>query len=400
MRNAIALLLFFASTAVLVLASARAEGRAVPGVTDTEVTLGMTVPLSGPAASWGSLAVAAEAWARHVNEQGGIHGRKLRVILRDDAYTPGRAIANLHELKESCFAVVGTMGTAVVGASKELVAEAGLPWVYPLGNPRLFSGVAPDKLRTIFVEYPDYGDEGAFLVQQASRLEGARRIGFFGQNDDYGRTGLEGVKRGLAQLPGVTLARETLYEVTDREMGTHALRLKESGADAVVLFATPTHAATLVKEMAKVGYRPKLLASFTLSDRDRMFGLLGELWEGAYYDTHLAQRGEPAADKVLEVLLRLEPSLKGREGTAIHGAAAMMVAVEGLRRAGRDLDRDKFVNALQSLSGWSPGGLTAPVTFGPGRRHGLNSVRLLQALKASDHSFRQVMADQFFAAYF
>jgi branched-chain amino acid transport system substrate-binding protein len=391
-RDAIALL--------LLLAGARAEARAVPGVTDTEVTLGMTVPLSGPAAAWGSLAVAAEAWARHVNEQGGIHGRRLRVILRDDGYNPGRAIANLHELKDSCFAVVGTMGTAVLGASKDLVAEAGLPWVYPLGNPRLFSGMQRDRLRTIFVEYPDYGDEGAFLVQQAARLEGARRIGFFGQNDDYGRTGLEGVRRGLEKLPGVTLAGETLYEVTDRDMGTHALRLKESGADSVILFSTPTHAATLVKEMAKVGYRPRLLASFTLSDRDRMFGLLGELWEGAYYDTHLAQRGEPAADAVLEVLLRLEPSLKGREGTAIHGAAAMMVAVEGLRRAGRDLDREKFVKALESLSGWSPGGLTAPVTFGPGRHHGLNGVRLLQALKASDHSFRQVMPDQSFPSYF
>ncbi len=393
MRSAAALLLLLA-------ASARAAAPAVPGVTDTEVTLGMTVPLSGPAAAWGALAVAAEAWARHVNEQGGIHGRKLRVLLRDDGYNPGRALANLHEMKDTCFAVVGTMGTAVLGAAKEQVAEAGLPWVYPLGNPRLFAGMPAEKLRAIFVEYPDYADEGEFLVQQAARLEGARRIGFFGQNDDFGKTGLEGVKRGLARLPGVSLAGTALYEVTDREMGTHALRLKESGADAIVLYATSTHAAGLVKEMAKVGYRPKLFASFTLSDRDRMFGLLGELWEGAYYDTHLAQRGEPAADKVLEVLLRLEPSLKGREGSAIHGAAAMMVAVEGLRRAGRQLDRERFVKGLESLRDWSPGGLTAPVTFGPGRRHGLNGVRLLQAQRASDLSFRQVLPDQFFPAYF
>jgi len=393
MRRPAALLLLLAS-------AARGAAHSVPGVTDTEVTLGMTVPLSGPAAAWGALAVAAEAWARHVNEQGGVHGRKLRVLLRDDGYNPGRALANLHEMKDTCFAVVGTMGTAVLGAAKEQVAEAGLPWVYPLGNPRLFAGMSQEKLRAIFVEYPDYADEGEFLVQQAARLEGARRVAFFGQNDDFGKTGLEGVKRGLARLPGVSLAGEALYEVTDREMGTHALRLKESRADAVILYATSTHAAGLVKEMAKVGYRPKLFASFTLSDRDRMFGLLGELWEGAYYDTHLAQRGEPAADKVLEVLLRLEPSLQGREGSAIHGAAAMMVAVEGLRRAGRELDRDRFVQALESLRGWSPGGLTAPVTFGPGRRHGLNGVRLLQAQRAADLSFRQVLPDQFFPAYF
>lgn len=394
MRTASALLLLLAA------ATSRAAAPPTPGLTDTEVTLGMTVPLSGPAAAWGSLAVAAEAWARHVNEQGGVHGRMLRVQIRDDGYNPGRAIGNLQEMKETCFAVVGTMGTAVLGASKELVAEAGLPWVYPLGNPRLFAGMGKAKVRTIFVEYPDYADEGEFLVQQAVRLEGVRRVAFFGQNDDYGKTGLEGVRRGLARLPGAALAGEALYEVTDREMGTHALRLKESGADAVILYATSAHAAGLVKEMAKVGYRPKLFASFTLSDRDRMFGLLGELWEGAYYDTHLAQRGEPAADRVLQVVLKLAPSLQGREGTAIHGVAAMMVAVEGLRRAGRDLDRERFVKALESIQGWSPGGLTAPVTFGPERRHGLNGVRLLQAQRAADRSFRQVLPDQFFPPYF
>lgn len=393
MRRATALLLLAA-------AGARAAPAPVTGVTDGEVTLCMTVPLSGPAAAWGALAVAAEAWARHVNEQGGVHGRKLRVQMRDDGYNPGRALANLHEMKDTCFAVLGTMGTAVLGAAKDQVAEAGLPWIYPLGNPRIFAGMPREKLHAIFVEYPDYADEGEFLVQQAARLEGARRVAFFGQNDDYGKTGLDGVKRGLSRVPEVTLAGVALYEVTDREMGTHALRLKESGADAVILYATSTHAASLVKEMAKLAYRPKLFASFTLSDRDRMFGLLGDLWEGAYYDTHLAQRGEPAADKVLEVLLRLEPSLAGREGSAIHGAMVMMVAVEGLRRAGRDLDREKLVRALESLQGWSPAGLTAPVTFGQGRRHGLNGVRLLRAGKASDRSFRRVGDDLFFPPLF
>lgn len=372
----------------------------VPGVSDGEVVLGMSVPLSGPAASWGTLALAAEAWARHVNEQGGVHGRRIRVALRDDGYSPGRALAHFHDFRDSAFAVVGTMGTAVLAACAPAVAEARLPWVYPLGNPQVFAGLPRAAVDTVFVEYPDYADEGEFLVRQAARLEGSRRVAFFGQNDDYGRTGLAGVRRGVAALPGVQLAGELLYEVTDREMGTYALRARETGADTVVLYATPVHAAGLVKEMAKVGYRPRIFASFTLSDRDRMFGLLGELWEGAYYGTHLAQRGEPAADRVLEVVLPLEPRLKGREGTAVHGVAVMMVAVEGLRRAGRDLTREGFVKGLESLRDWSPGGLSAPLTFGPGRRHGANFVRLMQAGKAADLSFRAVTPEVRFAPLF
>ncbi len=385
---------------LLALATAARADPGAPGVTDAEVAIGMSVPLSGPAAAWGSVGLAAEAWARHVNEQGGVHGRRIRVVLKDDGYAPGRAAANFREMKDSVFAVVGTMGTAVLAANAELVTGAGLPWIYPLGNPRVFAALPRQKVRAVFVEYPDYVDEGEFLVRQAARLEGARRIGFFGQNDDYGKLGLEGAKRGLAKLPGVQLAGQVLYDVADRELGTHAIKMKESGADAVLLYATPAHAAGLVKEMARVGYRPRIFASFTLSDRDRMFGLLGELWEGAYYGAHLAQRGEPAADRVLEVVLALEPGLRGREGSAVHGVAAMMVAIEGLRRAGRDLTREGFVRALESLREWSPGGLSAPLSFGPGRHHGLNGVRLLQALRASDRSFREVVPDQRFPTSF
>jgi ABC-type branched-subunit amino acid transport system substrate-binding protein len=390
----------FAALAALLLGAGPVAAPPVPGVTRGEVVLGMSAPLSGPAASWGTLATAAEAWARHLNEQGGIHGRRIRVLVRDDGYVPGRAVANLQEMKDQVLAVIGTMGTAVAGACARPVAEAGIPWVYPLANPRLFAALPRPELRTIFVEYPDYADEGEYLARQAVAREGVQRIAFFGQNDDYGRSGLEGVRRAAKAIPGLQLAAEALYEVSDREVGTQAVRIRDSGAQAVVLYATPVHAAGLVKGLAGLGARPRLFASFTLSDRDRMFGLLGELWEGAYFDTHLAQRGEPAADRVLEVLLRLAPELRGREGTAVHGAMVMMVAAEALRRAGPEPTRERFLAALESLRGWSPEGLTAPVTFGPDRHHGLNGVRLLQAGKAADRSFRQVAPAVEFAPSF
>ena len=76
---------------------AQAQGRA-PGVTDTEITIGLTTPLSGPAAAWGNTAVAMEAWARYLDDQGGINGRKIKVELKDDGYNPGRAVANLKEM--------------------------------------------------------------------------------------------------------------------------------------------------------------------------------------------------------------------------------------------------------------------------------------------------------------
>jgi branched-chain amino acid transport system substrate-binding protein len=354
----------------------------VPGVTDTEVVIGLTTPLSGPAAAWGNTAVAMEAWARYVNDQGGVYGRMIRTVLKDDGYVPGRAVANLSEMKDSVFAVVGLLGSAILNASKDLVAEAKIPVVNPYGNPAIWERQPPEKRRYVFVNYPDYVDEGEFLVNQAVTRLGAQKVAVFFQNDEYGKGGLEGVKKGVRGLAGkATLAAEVSYELADREMGTHALKLKDSGADTVVLYPTITHGANVIKEMAKVGYRPKLISSFPLADHHIMFRLLGDLWEGAHVNALGVVVGEPDGDRIVEILVKYEPKLKGKESTALSGAAPMMLAVEGLKRAGRNLTRESFVEAMETLRDFVPEKLTAPITFGPNRRHGANAVRFMKAEK-------------------
>ena len=391
-----ALLLVLAMSA----ASAWAQAK-VPGVTDTEVVIGATTPLSGPAAAWGTTALGAEAWAKHVNEQGGVHGRKIRVDLKDDGYNPGRSVANVNDLKDSVFALVGLLGTAVLNANKDNIAEAKLPTIWPYGNPQIFAKQPREKLKYVFMVYPDYGDEGEFLVQQAAKLEKAKKVAVFFQNDDYGKGGLEGVKRGVKGLGGaVSIAAEVSYEVADRELGTHALKIKDSGADTVVFYSTVTHGANLIKEMAKVGYRPKIFASFPLGDRHTMFRLLGDLWEGAYYNVTGAVPGEPEADRIIEILLKQEPKFKGRESFALAGAVAMMATVEGLKRAGRNLTRENFIEAMESIKNWTPEKITAPITWGPNRRHGLNPIRMQRANKAADASFSTITGYQNFPSHF
>lgn len=391
-------------TAAIVLAAALpALAQKAPGVTDTEVVVGLTTPLSGPAAAWGNTAVAMEAWARHVNDQGGIHGRKLKVLMKDDGYNPGRAVANLKEMKDSIFMNVGLLGSAILQAAKDDVAEYKLPVINPYGNPAIWARQPREKLRTVFVAYTDYLDEGEFLVQQAVKL-GARKVAAFHQNDEYGKGGLEGINRGLKGLGGqATLSAAVAYELSDREMGTHALKLKESGADAVIFYSTITHGANVIKEMAKAGYRPKLVASFPLGDYLIMYRLLGELWEGAHFNilNAGAVANDPAGKAVLDILLKYEPKLAGKENTALAGAAPMILAVEGLRRAGRNLTRETFVEAMESIKNFTSMGLSpAGVTFAPNRRHGLNAVRMLRAVKAADNSYAEVVPAQVFQPHF
>jgi ABC-type branched-subunit amino acid transport system substrate-binding protein len=374
-----------------------------PGVTDTEVTVGLTMPLSGVAAAWSNTGVAMEAWARHVNEQGGIHGRKIKVVMKDDGYNPGRAVANLQEMQNDVFMNVGLLGSAILNAAKDKVAEAKLLTINPYGNPAIWAKQPKDKVRYVFVNYTDYNDEGDFLVTFAANRLGAKKVAVFHQNDEYGKGGLEGVNRGLKALGGkATLAAAVSYEITDRELGTHALKLKDSGADTVILYPTITHGANVVKEMAKAGYRPKLVASFPLGDYLIMYRLLGDLWEGAHFSVLSggALAGDPAGKKVLEVLTKQEPKLVGKENTALAGATAMILAMEGLAKAGKSLTRDSYVEAMEGVKGFTAQGLTPPMTFGPSRRHGLNALRLLKAVKAADNSYVEVVPPQIFQPHF
>jgi len=382
------------------LAPAPARAAPVPGVTDTEVTIGITGPLSGPAAAWGSIAIASEAYAKHINDQGGIHGRKLKLVIKDDGYNPGKAVANVTEMKDNVFAVIGTVGTAVLNATKDVISTSGVPLIAPLANVQVWAKQPRDKRAAVFQIYPDYADEGEWLVVQANKVEGVKKVAVFGQNDDYGKEALAGVKRGIARLKDVSIASEVFVEVTDRELGTHALKIKDSGAEAVLLYSTPTQAAALVKEMAKVGYRPKIFASFTLYDRDTMFRLVGDLWDGAYFNTIIAVRGEPAADRDIDIITKIDPKLKGREGFCVTGASNIKLVVEGLRGAGRDLTREKFLAAIENLKGYTAGGLLPPTDFGPERHHGGNAVRMMRAGTSKDSSAKQVVAFEYFPPKF
>jgi branched-chain amino acid transport system substrate-binding protein len=386
-------------TCLFVPAPLLAQSRA--GVTDTEVTIGLTTPLSGPAAAWGNTAVAMEAWSRYINDQGGVHGRKLKVVMKDDGYNPGRAVANLKEMKDSVFMSVGLLGSAVLQAAKDDIAEYRIPTINPYGNPAIWAKQAREKLRYVFVNYPDYVDEGDFLVTHAVTKLGAKKLAVFHQNDEYGKGGLEGVSRGMKTLGAkATMAAAVSYELSDREMGTHALKLRDSGADTVIIYSTITHGANVIKEMAKAGYRPKLVASFPLGDYVIMYRLLGELWEGAHFSGLNATYGDAPGKAAADILTKYEPKLAGKENTALAGAVAIIVAVEGLKKAGRNLTRESYVEAMETVKNFNTTGLTAPITFGPNRRHGLNAVRLLRAQKAADNSYVEVMPWQVFQPHF
>ncbi|MGD9180230.1 MAG: ABC transporter substrate-binding protein [Desulfobacterales bacterium] len=366
---------------ILAIPSMAAAGPKVTGVTDTEVVVGLTTPLSGPAALWGSTGLGAKAWADHINAQGGIHGRKIKVILKDDGYNPARALANLQEMKGKIFAVCGLLGTAVVHTTRDFFPENKVLLINAYGNTRMWLEWPKDKLRYVFIAYPDYEDEGEWLADFAVEWQGSKKLAVFYQNDDYGKLGMAGVKKALARLSAkAKLTAAIPYEVTDRTVSTHALKLKQSGADTLILYPSPTHGANIIKETAKVGYRPKIITSFPLGD-PILYKLCGELWEGVYpaLPAHLGAIGsDPKTNRALDQIKKINSKIPS-DNFAVFGAASMMHLVEGLRRAGRNLTADSMIKAMESIKRWQTPAGGAVVTYGPNRHHGLNGSRLARA---------------------
>jgi branched-chain amino acid transport system substrate-binding protein len=356
----------------------------VPGVTDTEVVVGWTTPLSGPAALWGVTALGGKAWADYINDQGGIHGRKITVILKDDGYNPTRALANLQEMKGKIFSVCAILGTAVLNATKDFFPENKVLSITPYGDVRIWARTPKEKMRYIFVAYTDYENEAEYLAKYAISNLASKKIAVFYQNDDYGKMGLAGVNKGIAAMPGkAKLVGAVPYGVTERALSTHALNLKETGADTLIYYGTMTHGALILKESAKIGYRPKVLVTFPLGD-PIMYKVAGEVWEGTYIalpGNSGVPGSEPEADKVVEILKKYNPKLAGKEYLALFGSISMMHLIEGLKNAGRDLTTESMVRGMEKIKNWKPQGVAAPVTYGPDRRHGVNASRIGQAQK-------------------
>jgi branched-chain amino acid transport system substrate-binding protein len=364
---------------VLAFASSVGAQQKVAGVTDTEVVVGWTTPLSGPAALWGVTGMGGAAWAEYINSQGGIHGRKIRVLLKDDGYNPTRAMANLQEMKGNVFAVCGLLGTAVLNAAKDFFPENKVPLITAYGDVRIWARQPKDKLRYIFIAYPDYEDEAEYITTYALKKLGSKKIALFYQNDDYGKMAMSGVEKALKAMPGkAELVATVPYEVTERALGTHALKMKESGADTAIMYPTMSHGALILKEMAKIDYHPKVLTTFTLGD-PVMYKIAGDVWEGTYIalpGNSGVPGSEPEADRVADILKKVDPKIEGKEYLALFGAVSMMHLVEGLKNAGRDLTPETMVRGMEEINNWKPEGVGAPVTYGPDRRHGNNASRM------------------------
>ena len=184
----------------------------VRGVTDDTIVIGSWAPLTGPAALWGAVGRGAEAYFEMINEQGGIHGRQIEFVLRDDAYQPSRTVAAVREMveRDRVFAFVAGVGTAPGRAVVDYIMENEVVWVSPATGATHWA-YPPRKY--LFAQYTPYFDEAAVLVDYVVNELGKTRIGVIYQNDDFGESGLVGAQVALEKHGLNNLRRQIIHHM-------------------------------------------------------------------------------------------------------------------------------------------------------------------------------------------
>ncbi len=369
--------LFALLAVVAALALATGAAAETKGVTDHEILIGQWGPQTGPAALWGAVARGTACYFKMLNHQGGINGRKLKYFLRDDGYQPNRTKAIVKELYENVgvFGFVGGVGTSPGMAAMPYIVKHNIPWV-GMATGSTHWAFPPKK--TIFAVYPNYPDEAAILVSYALDQLGKKKIGFLYQNDDYGKGGLEGAVRELKKR-GQKLVAAVPTEIMDTDLSSHVMKLKQAGADCVILWLLPKQAVITVATAAKLGYRPQWMACSTLSDFQLMYKISKGLWKGVIFGNfaELPDSDHPLMVKYRKAWKKYAP--KERWGVFFYaGFGFAEPMIEGIRRAGRNLTVESFVKAMETLKDFQ--GIMGPITYGPGRRQGLRKVFLAQCL--------------------
>jgi branched-chain amino acid transport system substrate-binding protein len=356
---------------ILLAATATAAG-AEPGVTATTIVIGQSAAFSGPASELGTeMRAGAVAYFQAVNAAGGINGRKIELRWLDDGYEPDRAAANTKKLiDDGVFLLFGYVGTPTSNASKPIFTAARVPFVGP------FTGA--ESLRNplnryIFNIRASYYDETDKIVSQlvGQTLD---RIAVFYQNDDYGKAGLAGVERAMQRRNLKIVATGTV----ERNTVDVAAAVKSIGSvdpQGVVMISAYKSCAAFIKAMRAAGHSPQFMnvsfvGSKALAHEAGPAGRGVGISQVVPFPWNISAR----VVKDYQQLLEASTGKQNFSFTSLEGFIAAKVLVEGLRRTGSDLTRERFIAAMEQIRDFDVGGFV--VSFTPTDHSGSKFVEL------------------------
>ena len=339
-----------------------------PGVTANSVTFGTHTPLTGPAApGYSEIAPASQAFFNYVNAHGGVFGRKINLVIKDDAYNPTNTVNVVHQLvlQSNVFGIYEGLGTpthtkvvSFLNAEKipDLFVASGCPcWDNGTTQPYTFGW------------QPNYTIEGKILGQYIKQHFAGKKVGVLYQDDDFGKGGLAGIQ---AEVSAASIVAKQPYEVGTQTLAPEITAMKSAGAQVLVDFTVPIYTAIGQLTSFTLGYKPQLVISSVGIDPTTVGALLKTvskgkasgtaLIEGAITDGYLPSNTDtsnPWIKLFMKVHAQYDPSVPF-DGNVVYGMASAYTLVQALQASGKNLTRQGLVKAVEQFgSGWKGPGL-------------------------------------------
>ena len=333
-----------------------AAGQYGPGASDTEIKIGNTMPYSGPASAYGVIGKTEAAYFNMLNEQGGINGRKINFISRDDGYSPPKTVELVRKLVEEdqvlfTFNILGTPpNTAVQGYLNDnkvpqlFVATGADKWNDPKNHPWTMGW------------QPSYRVEARIYSRYILKNLPNAKIAVLYQNDDFGKDYLTGLREGLGDKADKMIVATKTYETTDPTVDSQVVALQGSGADTLLTAAIPKFAAQAIRKVYDIGWKPAhFLTNVSISvgsvirpaGPEKAVGIISASYGKDPTDPQW-QNGTEYKDW-LAWMQKYNASSNTADTNAVYGYNVSQTLIHVLKMCGNDLTRENIMKQAANI---------------------------------------------------
>ncbi len=340
--------------------TALAGSSADPGISATTIVIGGTSPLTGPAASYASVARGAKAYFEFVNAGGGVNKRKIDYRIVDDGYNPANTVQAVRRLVEQdkVFAVFNTLGTEANLAIRDYLNQVKVPQLFVASGATTWGSDAAKYPWTIGFQ-PSYAAEGLVYGQYIAQTKKEAKVAVLFQNDDYGKDLLASLKLGLGRSGSKVVAAQP-YQVTSPDVGSQIAKLKSSGANLLCIFATPTFAIQAYVFANRLGWKPLVILNAVSGTSNIMVlaseGGKNKLVEGTITTTVLKDptdprwKNDPGMKQYRTLLAKYAKGANSNDVYHVYGMAVAYETVSLFRRLGANPTRTALMARARSIS--------------------------------------------------
>jgi ABC-type branched-subunit amino acid transport system substrate-binding protein len=336
--------------------AAPALAQNAPGITDSEIKIGQTMPYTGPVTAFSTLGKGEIGYFKMLNEQGGVNGRKINLLSLDDGYAPPKAVEQTRKLVEQdgVAFLFSSIGTATNTAVQRYLNNNKVPQLY-IGSGASKFGNYREYPWTIGGIQGTFRAEARIYARYILKEKPGAKIAILYQNDDYGRDYVLGLKDVLGDKYGDTV-KEATYEFTDATVDSQVITLQGTGADALIVAATPKFAAQAIRKVYDIGWKPMFFLSNVAiwistvlepAGVEKAVGIMSSVYVKDPADP--GWDNDPGMKEWRAWMTKYMPDADPRDQNYVNSYNEAMTLVQALKQAGNDLSRQNIMKQAANI---------------------------------------------------